>query len=60
MRLTSQRAGIKPPVNFHSLRHAYASLRTMNGAPLTAVTAALGHSTTRMVQKHYGHLDRAS
>jgi integrase len=56
MRATSQRAEIKPPVNFHSLRHAYASLRIMNGAPLAVVAAALGHSTTRMVEKHYGHL----
>jgi integrase len=56
MRAASQRAGIKPPVNFHSLRHAYASLRIMNGAPLAVVAAALGHSTTRMVEKHYGHL----
>ncbi len=56
MRLVSERAGVRPAVNFHSLRHAYASLRIMNGAPLAVVAQALGHSTTRMVERHYGHL----
>jgi len=28
----------------------------MNGVPLAVVAAQLGHSDTRMVEKHYGHL----
>ena len=50
------RAGITPPANFHSLRHTYASLAIMAGAPLHVVGKNLGHVDTRMVEKHYGHL----
>jgi hypothetical protein len=28
----------------------------MNGAPLMVVARNLGHTDTRMVEKHYGHL----
>jgi hypothetical protein len=28
----------------------------MAGAPLAVVAAQLGHSDTRMVEKHYGHM----
>jgi hypothetical protein len=28
----------------------------MRGVPLPVVAAQLGHSDTRMVEKHYGHL----
>jgi len=33
-----------------------ASRLVMAGAPLAVVAAQLGHSDTRMVEKHYGHL----
>ena len=49
-------AEIAPPINFHALRHTYASLSVMNGAPLMVVARNLGHADTRMVEKHYGHL----
>jgi len=49
-------ARIEPPASFHTLRHTYASLAIMNGAPLLVVAKNLGHSDTRMVEKHYGHL----
>jgi integrase len=39
-----------------SLRHTYASLAVMNGAPLLVVAKNLDHSDTRMVERHYGHL----
>jgi integrase len=52
----STRAKISPPVNFHCLRHTYASHSIMNGAPLIVVATNLGHSDTRMVELHYGHL----
>ncbi len=47
---------ISPPASFHVLRHTYASLAIMNGAPLMVVARNLGHADTRMVEKHYGHL----
>jgi integrase len=49
-------ARIEPEANFHCLRHTYASHSIMNGAPLLVVAKNLGHSDTRMVEKHYGHL----
>ena len=47
---------IDPPITFHGLRHTYASLAVMKGAPLPVVAHNLGHTSTRMVEKHYGHL----
>jgi integrase len=43
-------------MTFHELRHTYATRLLMKGAPLSVVAAQLGHSDTRMVEKHYGHL----
>ena len=51
-----ERARIDPPINFHGLRHTYASRLAMRGVPLAVIAAQLGHSDTRMVEKHYGHL----
>lgn len=49
-------AEIDPPMGFHGLRHTWASHAVMNGVPLIVVAKNLGHSDTRMVEKHYGHL----
>ena len=49
-------ARIEPSVNFHGLRHTYASRLAMRSVPLAVIAAQLGHSGTRMVEKHYGHL----
>ena len=49
-------ARIEPAANFHCLRHTWASHRVMAGAPLLVVAQVLGHSDTRMVERHYGHL----
>lgn len=48
-------AGLEP-LTFHELRHTYASGLVNRGVPLAYVAAQLGHSDTRMVEKHYGHL----
>lgn len=44
------------PIRFHELRHSYASALVNRGVPLAYIAAQLGHSDTRMVEKHYGHL----
>jgi integrase len=49
-------ARIEPAVSFHGLRHTYASRLAMRGVPLAVIAAQLGHSDTRMVEKHYGHM----
>ena len=49
-------ARIDPPISFHVLRHTWANQAVMNGIPLMVVAKNLGHSDTRMVEKHYGHL----
>jgi integrase len=51
-----EHAKIAPPINFHGLRHTWASLAVMNGVPLMVVARNLGHADTRMVERHYGHL----
>jgi integrase len=51
-----KRASIKPAASFHILRHTWASLAVMAGAPLMVVARNLGHADTRMVERHYGHL----
>jgi integrase len=56
MKAACERAKIDPPIGFHGLRHSWASLSVMNGAELMVVAKNLGHSDTRMVEKHYGHL----
>jgi integrase len=50
------RAGLDPSFTFHELRHTWASLTIMAGAPLMVVAQNLGHRDTRMVELHYGHL----
>lgn len=51
-----KRAGIEDGFTFHELRHTWASLTIMAGAPLIVVAQNLGHRDTRMVELHYGHL----
>lgn len=51
-----QAAKISPAIAFHDLRHSYASALARAGVPLMVISAALGHSDTRMTQRHYAHL----
>jgi integrase len=48
-------AGIEE-LEFYQLRHTYASMLVNSRCPLPVVAQQLGHSDTRMVEKHYGHL----
>ena len=43
-KLTSRRAGVNPAASVHWLRHAHASHAIDNGAPITLVSATLGHA----------------
>jgi len=52
----SRRAKIPHPINFHGLRHTWASHAVMGGVPLMVVAKNLGHVDTKMVEAHYGHL----
>ena len=56
MDATNEAARLDPPASFHVLRHTYASQAVMAGVPLMVIAKNLGHSDTRMVEKHYGHL----
>jgi integrase len=51
-----EKAKIVPAIGFHVLRHTYASRLAMRGVPLQVIAQQLGHSDTRMVEKHYAHL----
>ena len=56
MRNACERANIKPRINFHGLRHTYASHSIMGGVPILVVSKNLGHSDSRMVDLFYGHM----
>ena len=49
------RAGIEK-IRFHDLRHTYASLLLVNGAPMKYVQHQLGHSSITMTMDLYTHL----
>ena len=44
------------PISFHELRHTYASGLVNGEISMAVVAAQLGHSGTRMTEKHYAHL----
>jgi integrase len=52
MLLACARAQIRPAINFHGLRHTYASHAVMNGMPLVVLARNLGHTSTRMIERH--------
>jgi integrase len=51
-----QRAGIKPAVSFHALRHTWATLAIKSGVPLLIIAKNMGHADLKMLLKHYGHV----
>jgi integrase len=56
MREACARAGILPAIGFHVLRHTHASILAMRGVPMAVIARQLGHSDTRMTERHYAHL----
>ena len=52
----SGKAKIKPAMWFHVLRHTHGSTLAMRGVPIGAIAEQLGHTDTRMTEKHYAHL----
>jgi integrase len=56
LRKACERARISPPINFHALRHTWASLALMGGVDRMVVAKNLGHADTRMIDLHYAHL----
>jgi integrase len=56
MRETCARAGIVPEIGFHVLRHTHASILAMQAVPMAVIARQLGHSDTRMTERHYAHL----
>ena len=51
-----RRAGIKPAVSFHVLRHTHGSQLAMAGVPIPVIAKQLGHADTRITERHYAHL----
>ncbi len=45
-------------ISFHELRHSFASSMIRGGAPIVIVARALGHASTVMCDRHYGHLEQ--
>jgi integrase len=49
-------ARISPAINFHILRHTFATRALRNGANMHYVSNQLGHKNIRTTQKHYAHV----
>lgn len=52
----SKRVKIEPPVSFHDLRNSYGAILAMKGVPIKVIAELLGHTDTRITEKHYAHL----
>jgi integrase len=45
-----------PPINFHELRHTYATLALRNGVPVDVVSKTLGHKDIATTLRTYAHV----
>ena len=54
-----ERAKISPRVSFHDLRNTYGALLAMQGVSMKVIAELLGHSDTRITEKHYAHLQES-
>ena len=43
-------------LQFYTLRHNYVSQKIIQGIPLYAIARAIGHTSTKQIEQHYGHL----
>ncbi len=41
------------------IRHSYAAAMKLAGVDNSIIASALGHTSTRMVEEHYGHLEQS-
>ena len=41
------------------IRHSYAAAMKRAGVDNSIIASALGHTSTRMVEEHYGHLEQS-
>jgi integrase len=55
MKAVLKAAGIARHVRFHDLRHTFATLLAINGTSMQLIANQLGHSGTRIAEKHYAH-----
>jgi integrase len=55
MKAVLKAAGIKRHVRFHDLRHTFATLLALNGTSIQLIANQLGHSGTRIAEKHYAY-----
>lgn len=55
MRRACALSGI-PRFGFHQLRHSFATRLLTQNVPMKIVAQQLGHTSVRMLEKHYGHL----
>jgi integrase len=54
MRRACQKAKIQR-LGFHQLRHSFSTRLLTRGVPMKIVAQQLGHTSVRMLEKHYGH-----
>jgi integrase len=55
MKAVLKAASIRRHVRFHDLRHTFATLLALNGTSIQLIANQLGHSGTRIAEKHYAH-----
>jgi integrase len=55
MRRACRKAKIQR-LGFHQLRHSFSTRLLTRGVPMKIVAQQLGHTSVRMLEKHYGHL----
>lgn len=51
-----KKAGLRPNIRFHDLRHTYASMLIGDGANAVSVKERMGHSSITVTMDIYGHL----
>lgn len=54
--VNARNAAGMPWVHFHDLRRSTATLMLANGAPMNVISKLLGHSSTRVTEARYAHL----